>query len=255
MKVLVIDDEELARVRILKLLSEVPQIEVLGECSTGKNAIISIDKLQPDLIFLDINMKDMTGFEVLQKIRISPKPIIIFVTAYDNYALKAFDAEAFDFLLKPFKDQRFFKTIDRALRTSKTEADANFQKRFVELFDLYGLNSGNVELPTKLLVKQGNKTILISPCDIMYITASGNYSDICLENKRYSLRETLTKLCENLDKNVFYRIHRSSIININYIEEIVHSDFSEIDAKMSDNRLFHISKSYRKYFLEKIGAQ
>src|SRR5690606_21685214 len=110
--------------------------------------------------------------------RIVPKPIIIFVTAYDNYALEAFDAEAFDFLLKPFKDQRFFKTIDRALRTSKSEADAIFQKRFVELFDLYRLKTGNVEPVNKLLVKQGNKTFLISPCDIMYITSSGYYSDI-----------------------------------------------------------------------------
>ena len=119
MKALVIDDEELARKRVMKLLEAVPEIEVIGECSNGKIAIDSINGLQPDLVFLDINMKDMNGFEVLQNVTISPKPIVVFVTAYDNYALKAFDVDAFDFLLKPFKDQRFFRTIDKVLRISE----------------------------------------------------------------------------------------------------------------------------------------
>ncbi len=255
MKALVIDDEELARKRVLKLLEQVPQIEVLGECSNGKTAITSIEQLRPDLIFLDINMKDMNGFEVLQKIGISPKPIVIFVTAYDNYALKAFDVEAFDFLLKPFKDQRFFRTIDKVLRTTKTEADANFERRIIELFNLYKTKPDNLEKPSKFLIKQGNKTILINPMDIMYITASGYYAEIFVENKKYILRETLSKLCEDLDNSVFYRIHRSSIVNINHVKEIVHSDFSEIDARMTDNILLHISKAHKKDFLEKIGIQ
>src|SRR5690606_19449535 len=109
MKALVIDDEELARKRVLHLLQQVPDATVIGECANGKSAIDMINQKRPDLIFLDINMKDMNGFEVLQKITIAPKPIVIFVTAYDNYALKAFDFEAFDFLLKPFKDERFFR--------------------------------------------------------------------------------------------------------------------------------------------------
>src|SRR5690606_39107009 len=175
MKAMVIDDEELARKRILKLLEKVPQIEVLGECSNGKTAIISINQLQPDLIFLDINMKDMNGFEVLQKMRISSKPIVIFVTAYNSYALQAFEVEALDFLLKPFKDERFFRTIDRVLKTSKSEADANFQRRFVEFFNFYSVKSESVAFPAKFLIKQGNKTILINPLDIMYITSSGYY--------------------------------------------------------------------------------
>ncbi|MEO5788088.1 MAG: LytR/AlgR family response regulator transcription factor [Gelidibacter sp.] len=253
MKALVIDDEELARKRVLKLLETVPQIEVLGECSNGKTAIISIDKLQPDLIFLDINMKDMNGFEVLQKMKISPKPIVIFVTAYNNYALKAFEVEAFDFLLKPFKDQRFFRIIDRVLKTSKSEADANFKKRFEELFHFYSMKSGKVPMPTKFLIRQGNKTILINPLDIMYITSSGYYVEIFVANKKYMLREALTKLCDGLDEAVFFRIHRSSVVNINFVREIVHSSFSEIDAKMTDNKMLRISKSHKNEFLEKIG--
>ena len=137
MRALVIDDEELARPRILNLLEEVPSIEVVGECSNGKTAIKQINQEKPDLIFLDINMKDMNGFEVLQKVEIHPKPVVIFVTAYDTYATRAFDVEAFDFLLKPFKDQRFFKTIDRVLKTCRTEADGLFEKRFREMLQSY----------------------------------------------------------------------------------------------------------------------
>ena len=113
MKALVVDDEELARRRVLNLLAEVKEIEVLGECSNGKSAITQINKLKPGLVFLDISMKDMSGFEVLQKLHVNPKPIVVFVTAYDNYATKAFDVDAFDFLLKPFRDERFFKTIKK----------------------------------------------------------------------------------------------------------------------------------------------
>lgn len=253
MKALVIDDEELARKRVLHLLQQLPDVEILGECSNGKNAIVDINQMRPDLIFLDINMTDMSGFEVLQKVTISPKPIVIFVTAYDNYALKAFDVEAFDFLLKPFKDERFFRTIEKVRKISTREADDNFEKRIIELFNLYKKKSKNSEARAKLPIKQGNKTVLIDPVNIMYITASGYYAEIFTENKKYVLRESLNNLCETLDSNKFVRIHRSSIVNLHHVKEIVHSEFSEIDARMADNFLLHISKSYKKDFLEKVG--
>lgn len=253
MKALVIDDEELARKRVLHLLQQLPDVEILGECSNGKNAIMDINQMRPDLIFLDINMTDMSGFEVLQKVTISPKPIVIFVTAYDNYALKAFDVEAFDFLLKPFKDERFFRTIEKVRKISTREADDNFEKRIIELFNLYKKKSKKSEARTKLPIKQGNKTVLIDPVNIMYITASGYYAEIFTENKKYILRESLNNLCETLDSNKFVRIHRSSIVNLHHVKEIVHSEFSEIDARMADNFLLHISKSYKKDFLEKVG--
>ncbi len=253
LKALVIDDEELARKRLLYLLQQVPDVEVLGECSNGKNAIVAIDQKKPDLIFLDINMKDMNGFEVLQKITLSPKPIVIFVTAYDNYALKAFDVDAFDFLLKPFKDERFFRTIEKVRKISTNEADENFENRIIELFNLYKNKSDKVAALHKLPVKQGNKTILLDPEDIMYVTASGSYVEVYVENKKYVLRESLNNLCDSLDCSKFIRIHRSSMVNLHHIKEIVHSEFSEIDARMTDNNLLRISKSYKKDFLEKVG--
>ena len=253
MRALVIDDEELARKRVVNLLEDVPEIEVIGECSNGKTAIKQINELKPELIFLDINMKDMNGFDVLQKIVISPKPIVIFVTAYDNYASRAFDVDAFDFLLKPFKDQRFTKTVDKVLQISKSEADNNFEKRIKELFRIYSKKSGAGSAPLKIPVKQGNKTILIDPANIYYIIASGYYAEIYTGAKKFVLRESLNNLEELLDDNIFFRVHRSTIINLNHVKEIVHSDYSEIDAKMTDDKLLHISKSNKKQFLEKIG--
>lgn len=253
MKALVIDDEELARKRVLNLLEDVSQIEVIGECSNGKTAIEQINEDKPDLIFLDINMKDMNGFEVLQKIEISPKPIVIFVTAYDNYALKAFDVEAFDFLLKPFKDQRFFKTIDKVMKTTTAEADSTFEKRMIEFFHEYAKGGKILNSVSKIPIKQGNKTLLVDPANILYILASGYYAEIYTDSKKYVLRESLNNLEENLDSRLFVRVHRSTILNMNFVKEIIHSDYSEIDARMNDDKLLRISKSHKKEFLEKMG--
>ncbi|MCM4155683.1 LytTR family DNA-binding domain-containing protein [Gramella sp. AN32] len=253
MRALVIDDEELARKRILNLLEEVEQIEVIGQCTNGKNAITFINSELPDLIFLDINMKDMNGFDVLKNVEIEPKPIVIFVTAYDNYALKAFDVEAFDFLLKPFKDERFFKTIKKVLKTTKAEANTTFGKRMEEFFHQYSSKS---ELPSaifKIPIKTGNKTALVDPVDIQYICASGYYAEIFANGKKYVLRESLSNLEEMLDNNSFVRVHRSTILNLHFVDEILHSDYSEIDSKMKDGQLLRISKSHKKEFLEKLG--
>ena len=253
MRSLVIDDEELARKRVINLLEDVPEIEVIGECSNGKTAIRNINEHKPDLIFLDINMKDMNGFEVLQKIDISPKPIVIFVTAYDNYASRAFDVDAFDFLLKPFKDQRFFKTINKVLNTSRQDADKNFEQRIKDLFKIYSKETELYTPPTRIPVKQGNKTVLINPNDILYIIASGYYAEIYTSEKKHILRESLSNLDDILDDNKFFRIHRSTIVNIDQVKEIVHSEYSEIDARMTDDKLLHISKSHKKEFLDKLG--
>ncbi len=253
MRALVIDDEELARKRILNLLEDIDKIEVIGECSNGRTAIERINADKPDLLFLDINMKDMNGFEVLKKVEISPKPVVIFVTAYDNYALKAFDVEAFDFLLKPFKDQRFFKTINKVLKTTKAEANSNFEKRMIDFFHEYSKGRLQLTSVSKIPIKQGNKTVLVDPNDILYIQASGYYAEIFVGAKKYVLRESLNNLAEILGNDVFVRVHRSTIINLNFVDEIIHSEYSEIDAKMTDGKLLHISKSHKKEFLEKIG--
>lgn len=253
MKALIVDDEILARRRIVKLLNQIDEIELLGECADGESAINTINNEKPDLIFLDISMKDMNGFEVLQNIEFNPKPIVVFVTAYDKYALQAFDAEAFDFLHKPYKEERFFKTVSRVLQTSKSEANANFEKRLEDLFSLYSKLNSNKITPHNIPVKIGNKTVLISVSQIQYIIASGYYVEIYVGDKKYLHRESLNSLSEQLEDDLFFRVHRSAIINLKEIQAIEHSDFGEIDVRMKDNKLIRVSKSHKKDLLLKLG--
>lgn len=253
MKTLIIDDEILARSRVKSLLSNIPEIEIAGECSTGRGAIEMINDIKPRLIFLDINMKDMNGFDVLEQITISPKPIIIFVTAYDNYASQAFEVEAFDFLLKPFKDERFYRTLNKVLKTTQKEADQIFKQRMSHLLEHFSPDATVRTAAARLPIKLGNKTFLLDPLKINYIIASGYYAEIYTEDKKLVIRESLNNLENILDPKNFIRIHRSTIININHIKEIVHSGFSEIDARMNDEKLLRVSKSNKKQFFKLIG--
>jgi len=252
MKALIVDDEVLARKRISNLLTSVEQITVIEECSEGKTAIARINELRPDLIFLDVNMKDMNGFEVLQNVHLTPKPIVVFITAYENYAIDAFDYEAFDFILKPYRDERFYRTIDKLVKQSHKEIDQNFEKKLQEFFKL-NIGEKKTQKPVRIPVKQGHRTILLEAENIKYICASGYYAEIYTEENKYLLRESLNNLIELLGKKNFIRIHRSAIVNINFIKEIVHSEFSELDVRMKDNKLIRVSKSNKKDLLLLLG--
>lgn len=252
MKVIIVEDEMPARKRIENLLLQVEQVEIIQECSTGKQAISAINENKPDLIFLDINLPDLNGFQVLQEVSITPKPLVIFVTAYDHYALEAFDHEAFDFLLKPFKEERFFKTLYRVMALTKKENELRFDKRLNEIHEFIKRREANNYM-LKLPVKEGNKTTLVEIDKINYVLGSGSYSEVYTQAKKHLLRESLNNLSRILNSEIFLRVHRSAIINLNYVQEIVHSNYSEIDVRMKDNKLIKISKSQKKIFLSKMG--
>ena len=250
MKALIIDDEILARKRVINLLNKVSEIEVLGECSSGKIAVDQINSLKPDLIFLDLEMKDLDGFKIIEKIRISPRPVIVLLTAHDPNACRVFDANVCDLLLKPFKEERFYKTVSKVLNTVQQE-ELDLDGKIQNLLGFYTNRSTGTVF--KIPVKQGNKTILLDPRDILYITSSGCYAEIFTSQNKYLLRESLCTLDEILDPNLFFRIHRSTIVNLDHVKELVHSEYGEIDAKMTDGRLLHTSKAQKKPFLERLG--
>ncbi len=252
-KAIIVDDEMLARKRITSLLKQVNGIEIIKECSSGRSAVTEINLSSPDLIFLDINMKDLNGFQVLQKIKVHPKPIVIFVTAYDKYALKAFDVEAFDFMVKPFKEERFFKAVHKVLDLSRKEIDDIYLSRFNELKRLTKTTLNSEPKFSNLPIRQGNKTVLLNTHKIRYIIASGYYAEIYTKDKKLIIRDSLSNLLKILNTDVFYRVHRSAIVNLSYIQEIVHSNYSEIDVRMKDNKLISVSKSHKKEFLKKLG--
>ena len=253
MNAVIVDDEMLARKRVVGLLEKTNNIQVVKECSNGRGAISTINNLKPDIIFLDINMKDLSGFDVLQEINFSPKPIVVFVTAYDEYALKAFDYDAFDFLLKPFEDERFFKTIDKALKTNRKDLDDKFHNTLEELIQLKKSTSSTKESPSLLPIRQGNKTTLLEVNKIRYIIASGYYAEIFTKSRKHVLRESLGNLMEMFDDDSFFRVSRSAIVNLKYVQEIIHSNYSEIDVKMKDNKIIRVSKPNKREFLTKIG--
>jgi len=258
LKTLIIDDEPLARLRLINLLEEVHEIEIVKECKTGKTAIESINNLEPDLIYLDIQLKDMTGFNVLEQINSNKKPMVVFITAYDKFALKAFDFFAFDYILKPFKDERFFKSTYKVIEHFKNETFDGFDEKMNSLLSfIQNPNSDNNSISgrNKLPIKLGKKISFIDTNDIKYIAASGYYAEIFTEEKKHLLRESLSNLIEELDSGIFIRIHRSTIINLTFLSELIYSSYGEIDAKMNDNKLFRISKSYKKEFIKKMGLK
>ena len=255
---LVIDDESLARQRLQNLILEREELKIIGSCNTGKQAIEKINQLEPDLIFLDIKLKDMNGFEILEQINTPKIPLIIIVSAYDEFALKAFDYFAFDYLLKPFKDERFFKTVNNVIGRFKNDNLDGLEDKLNNLLDFVkkDANSFDIQKPQltdKLAIKLGNKVSFIEMTDIKYIVASSYYAEIFTGDKKHLLRESLTSLIDKLDQKQFVRIHRSTIININSITELIHSNYGEIDVKTIDNKLFRISKSYKKGFQNLMG--
>jgi len=254
-RVLVIDDEPLARQRLKNLLNDIHAIKLEGVCKTGEEAVKKIDELEPDIIFLDIELKDMTGFDVLDKISTKKKPLVIFVTAYDEFALKAFDNFAFDYLLKPFKDERFFKSTSNALDYIKNNKPLYDEKLSELLSYLKGSsNESKNNYKKNIPIRLGNKISFLKLSDIKYILASGYYAEIYTDDKKHLMRESLTKLSTELDPTNFVRVHRSTIINLKFVHELINSNFGDMDVKMKDQKLFRISKSYKKDFLNKMGV-
>lgn len=254
-KAIIIDDEFLARKRVSNLLNDIKEIELIEECSSGKEAIKAINQKKPDLIFLDIQITDMTGFDILKELDESIMPLVIFITAFDEFALKAFDFFAFDYLLKPFKDERFFQSTNKVIELFSSNKSNSLNKKINNLLKyIENPNANFSEIKhTKLAIKANGKVSFIEKNNIKYIQASGYYAEIFTEQKKYLLRESLNSLLEQLKSFNFIRIHRSTIINTSLIKEVLYSNYGEIDVKMQDEKLFRISKTHKKEFQKKMG--
>lgn len=252
---LIIDDEPLARSMIAQMLRPRSEFDIIGECGTGKGAIQMINKFNPDLIFLDIQLKDMTGFDVLEEVS-GKFPVIIFATAYDTFSLKAFDYFAFDYLLKPFNEERFYKSINKVIDKFKTSDTEFLQEKIRSLLEyMQPKNENGRTTPKSIPVPLKNKTTFIDVDDIIYISASNSYIEIFTNSNKYVLRNTISDFMEELSGHSFFRIHRSTIINLEFIKELINSNYGEIDVRMKDMRQFRVSKSYKKEFLTQIGLR
>jgi len=253
---LIVDDEPLARRRIEILLRDFGRIKVEGLVGTGREAILKINSSMFDILFLDIQLKDMTGFEVLESVKNVPT-LVIFVTAFDSYAIKAFEIFAFDYLLKPYTEERFYKSLHNAIATLDIGQTKELKKTLIQLLGHVNKNPVNLETPyrNRIPIPDKKKTLFIQTKDIRYIKASNYYIEIYTERSKHVLRDSMFNIIQVLDPNNFIRIHRSSIVNLTHIEELINSSYAELDVKMTDGKLLRVSKGYRKEFLNKVGIK
>ena len=261
MTILVADDEELARQRIIKLLGEAKVPGTIHESSSGKETITSISNIKPDLVFLDIQMTDMTGFDVLKNIDSKLLPIIVFVTAFDRFAVKAFEVQALDFLLKPYKKERFFEALHRSMEKLQLMEKGAFKSKVDKLMTylnntddpLYASANSYIE---KVVLKVGKKYYFILVEDIKYITSSAYYAEIhTKDDKKHIYRISMSEFIKKLNPRGFARINRSTILNLNEIKEVVSEGQGDYSIVMNDGNTFSLTKNFRNSFLEIIGIK
>ena len=214
-RAIIVDDEPLARERIRSMLLEESDVDIAAECADGAAAVAAIRKLAPDLLFLDVQMPGGDGFDVLRQLDRERMPVVIFVTAYDRHALKAFEVHALDYLLKPFKQSRFKETLQRA--RAALDGRRPGTTRLLELLEQLKPVRGHL---TRIAVKSGDRTLFVKTDQVEYAEAAGNYVVLHSGKEHHVIRETLTALEEKLDPKQFVRISRSMLVNIDQIREV-----------------------------------
>jgi two-component system LytT family response regulator len=217
LRILIVDDEPIAREGVRVQIAKDPSAEIVAECTDGLTAVEAIRELTPDVVFLDVQMPGMDGFEVLQNLDVENRPAIIFVTAYDKYALKAFDVNAVDYLLKPFDTERFEKAFNRAkAEIGKFDADS-LTLRLQKLIDTARPAQKYLE---RLVVKSSGRIFFLLVDEIDWIEAADNYVDVHTGRESHLIRETLTALETKLAPERFIRIRHSAIVNVDHIKEL-----------------------------------
>lgn len=246
-RTLLIDDEELSRQVLKSLLANRPNITVVGECADGYAAVEQITTQRPDFIFLDVQMPEMDGFEVVRRVQPVYLPYIIFATAYDQYALKAFELKAMDYLLKPFDRQRFDQALDHTLEQLSFKKASDFTTRLDALLETTLLNrpSPQPEYLTRLMIKENRRIFFVPVDDIQYVEADGNYLWVHVGGRRYLLSESIRSLESRLSPAQFIRINRSYIINQYTIQEMEPYFNGEYNVKLTGGVILRWSRSYR----------
>ena len=264
LRVIVVDDESLARRGLRLRLDSIDNVEILAECSNGQEAINKIAELEPDLIFLDIQMPKMNGFDVVSNLQQDNLPLIIFVTAFDEYAVEAFDIHAVDYLLKPIEPQRLEAAIERA-RSQHMSKRAETEKESL-LGIIIGLtgksessvtqllkdHSGAKSYPDKIAIKDAGETTLVLIKDIDWVDAAGDYMCIHANDITHVMRITMKQLEDKLDPTIFQRVHRSTIVNLDRVSKVCSHMNGEFYLQLNNGSSVKMSRSYKdkvKHFL------
>ena len=251
-RAVIVDDEPLARRRICNLLAEAEDVEVITECANGREAIQAIEESPPDLLFLDIQMPELDGFDVLQAIGISYVPVVIFVTAYDQFALRAFEAHALDYLLKPFDDERFEAALQRARERIRQQQGGDLDRRLRALLEEVRRDRGYLQ---RLVVPTAQRSVFIRTEEIDWIEAERNYIRLHVGGRAYLLRANLSRIESALDPAKFCRIHRSTIVNIDRIQAVERLFRGEYLVVLHDGTKLTSGRSYRRNLHHLMGKE
>ena len=245
-RTLVVDDEPIARARVVSLLKEEADIEVIGECANGQQAMSAIESTSPDLLFLDIQMPEVNGLDLARTIQSTGTPAVVFVTAYDEYALRAFEVHALDFLLKPFSAERFRSALGHAReqvsqrrKGASTPKPADAERRIAR--------------PNRLMIKSGGRIHFVRMADIDWCEAQGNYVRVHVGTQEHLVRDTMSHLESELDPQQFVRIHRSTIVNVDRIQEMQSSFNGEYVVLLRTGTRLTLSRGYREILQARLG--
>lgn len=256
-RTLIIDDESLARKGLRLRLEALPDVDIVGECGDGRSALNLVTELKPDLIFLDIQMPGLSGFDVVSNLQQDNMPLIIFVTAFDQYALEAFEVHAVDYLLKPIDADRLQEALDRARNHLAQEGLVTDKQRLLELIisitgksedsvsQLLKDHSGIKSYPDKLAIKDGGETTLVETRDIDWVDAAGDYMCVHENDRTHVMRITMKQLEEKLDPARFQRVHRSTIVNLDRVKKVCSHMNGEFYLLLHNDASVKMSRSYK----------
>lgn len=241
-RTIVADDEPLARKKLRMLLDAEAGLEVVAECADGQQTIAAVHAHKPQLLLLDIRMPDADGFQVLSQIPRDEMPIVVFTTAYDQYAIRAFEAHALDYVLKPFDEERLHHAIER-VRSELVKSNGHRRDQIIDREPAIRGTSQHVD--RRLVIKTGGRVVFLDLDEVDWIEAAANYVKVNVGKDSYLLREAISRISEKLDPGRFVRIHRSTIVNIGKIKELQPCDSGEYIAILKNGKGLSCSRTYR----------
>jgi two-component system LytT family response regulator len=245
-RVIIADDERLARKKLRILLDSESQVEVVAECPNGRQTVSAIRSFRPDMLLLDIQMPDLNGFEVLSELSSDEMPQVIFTSAYDQYAIRAFETHALDYLLKPFDQDRLHAAIERASVEIRKSKDQEFTNRVLELLSSVKSAQKNVpEFEDRLAIRTNGRVVFLTLDEIHWVEAAANYVRLNTGKDSYLFRETISRISERLNPTDFVRIHRSVIVNVRRIKELIPVNSGEYVVVLTSGKELSCSRGYR----------
>jgi two-component system LytT family response regulator len=253
-RVVVADDEPLARHGVVGMLASQPGIAVVGEARNGSEAVRAIRDHRPDLVFLDVQMPELDGFAVVRQLA-APLPLIVFITAFDDYAVRAFELAAIDYLVKPFTDARFELAFARARARVRGGARSGPGGAARVLHELGAGTGEAIAPPGHFLVRTGRRSVLIGVDEVDWIEADGYYATLHVRGEAHLVRETMASLEARLDPVRFVRIHRSAIVNLGRVRELRRTAAGHLEAVLTDGTKLEVSRSRRRAFARSVSGR